>query len=233
MIPGRKDEDTAADIIDIPKRTSPAKGNLVDTYCEEKSPFIPPLLHVFHSRIGSPTSFSLSRLLFFFFSGYELLYQPEVVRIYTSLLKESKNPTVLEASAGAVQNLCAGRWTVRTIILTTLFHSRPEDRPELLREEAFSFKAAFKWTNVPVRILVQSDFPSFARDLTTHFFDLLLTTNIPSLLPSPGLLLKEACGLEFMAATCTISEQNNLGKWEFKYCFYKYELNTTSIINTA
>uniref|UniRef100_A0A672HYU9 Catenin (cadherin-associated protein), delta 1 n=1 Tax=Salarias fasciatus TaxID=181472 RepID=A0A672HYU9_SALFA len=42
---------------------------------------------------------------------YELLFQPEVVRIYTSLLKESKNPTVLEASAGAVQNLCAGRWT--------------------------------------------------------------------------------------------------------------------------
>ncbi|KAM8771754.1 catenin delta-1 isoform 1-T2 [Acanthopagrus schlegelii] len=65
---GRKDEDPAADMIDIPKRTTPAKG-------------------------------------------YELLYQPEVVRIYTSLLKESKNPTVLEASAGAVQNLCAGRWT--------------------------------------------------------------------------------------------------------------------------
>uniref|UniRef100_A0A8C9YB53 Catenin delta 1 n=1 Tax=Sander lucioperca TaxID=283035 RepID=A0A8C9YB53_SANLU len=65
---GRKDEDAAADVIDIPKRTTPAKG-------------------------------------------YELLYQPEVVRIYTSLLKESKNPTVLEASAGAVQNLCAGRWT--------------------------------------------------------------------------------------------------------------------------
>ncbi|XP_074521492.1 catenin delta-1 isoform X2 [Halichoeres trimaculatus] len=65
---GKKDEDAAADVIDIPKRTTPAKG-------------------------------------------YELLYQPEVVRIYTSLLKESKNPTVLEASAGAVQNLCAGRWT--------------------------------------------------------------------------------------------------------------------------
>ncbi|XP_061764733.1 catenin delta-1 isoform X5 [Nerophis ophidion] len=65
---GKKDEDTTADIIDIPKRTTPAKG-------------------------------------------YELLFQPEVVRIYTSLLKESKNPTVLEASAGAVQNLSAGRWT--------------------------------------------------------------------------------------------------------------------------
>uniref|UniRef100_A0A8C5HFF6 Catenin delta-1-like n=1 Tax=Gouania willdenowi TaxID=441366 RepID=A0A8C5HFF6_GOUWI len=65
---GKKDEDAAADVIDIPKRTTPAKG-------------------------------------------YELLFQPEVVRVYTSLLKESKNPTVLEASAGAVQNLCAGRWT--------------------------------------------------------------------------------------------------------------------------
>ncbi|KAI1887888.1 hypothetical protein AGOR_G00195130 [Albula goreensis] len=44
-------------------------------------------------------------------TGYELLFQPEVVRVYTSLLKESKNPVVLEAAAGAVQNLCAGRWT--------------------------------------------------------------------------------------------------------------------------
>lgn len=44
--------------------------------------------------------------------GYELLFQPEVVRVYTSLLRESKNPSVLEAAAGAIQNLCAGRWTV-------------------------------------------------------------------------------------------------------------------------
>ncbi|TWW59736.1 Catenin delta-1 [Takifugu flavidus] len=65
---GGKDDDGAADTIDIPKRATPAKG-------------------------------------------YELLFQPEVVRVYTSLLKESKNPTVLEASAGAIQNLCAGRWT--------------------------------------------------------------------------------------------------------------------------
>ncbi|CAL8331348.1 unnamed protein product [Merluccius merluccius] len=65
---GRQDDDGTSDMIDIPKRTTPAKG-------------------------------------------YELLFQPEVVRIYTSLLKESQNPTVLEASAGAVQNLCAGRWT--------------------------------------------------------------------------------------------------------------------------
>ncbi|KAK7929703.1 hypothetical protein WMY93_006098 [Mugilogobius chulae] len=64
-----KKEDVAEDQVDIPKRTTPAKG-------------------------------------------YELLYQPEVVRIYISLLKESKNPTVLEASAGAVQNLCAGLWQI-------------------------------------------------------------------------------------------------------------------------
>lgn len=48
--------------------------------------------------------------------GYELLFQPEVVRVYTSLLRESKNPSVLEAAAGAVQNLCAGRWTVSTLV---------------------------------------------------------------------------------------------------------------------
>ncbi|XP_030643965.1 catenin delta-1 [Chanos chanos] len=65
---GRKEEDGTGDVIDIPKRTTPAKG-------------------------------------------YELLYQPEVVRLYTSLLKESKNSSVLEAVAGAVQNLSAGRWT--------------------------------------------------------------------------------------------------------------------------
>ncbi|MBN3285613.1 CTND1 protein, partial [Polyodon spathula] len=61
-------EDYSTEVIDIPKRSAPAKG-------------------------------------------YELLFQPEVVRLYTSLLKESKNPAVLEAAAGALQNLCAGRWT--------------------------------------------------------------------------------------------------------------------------
>uniref|UniRef100_A0A4W6DK97 Catenin delta 1 n=1 Tax=Lates calcarifer TaxID=8187 RepID=A0A4W6DK97_LATCA len=86
---GRKDEDAAADIIDIPKRTTPAKG-------------------------------------------YELLYQPEVVRIYTSLLKESKNPTVLEASAGAVQNLCAGRWTLSSLIIYCIYEKGLPMMTELL-----------------------------------------------------------------------------------------------------
>uniref|UniRef100_H2U042 Catenin delta 1 n=1 Tax=Takifugu rubripes TaxID=31033 RepID=H2U042_TAKRU len=75
---GKKDgDDGTADQVDIPKRTTPAKG-------------------------------------------YELLFQPEVVRVYTSLLRESKNPSVLEAAAGAVQNLCAGRWTYGRYIRATV-----------------------------------------------------------------------------------------------------------------
>ncbi|XP_006900515.1 PREDICTED: catenin delta-1 [Elephantulus edwardii] len=52
--------------------------------------------------------------------GYELLFQPEVVRIYISLLRESKTPAILEASAGAIQNLCAGRWTYGRYIRSAL-----------------------------------------------------------------------------------------------------------------
>lgn len=46
--------------------------------------------------------------------GFELLYQPEVVRLYLSLLTESQNYNTLEAAAGALQNLSAGQWTVST-----------------------------------------------------------------------------------------------------------------------
>ncbi|KAM4034463.1 catenin delta-1-like [Anomaloglossus baeobatrachus] len=42
--------------------------------------------------------------------GYELLFQPEIVRLYVSLVKLSRTPAVLEAAAGALQNLCAGCW---------------------------------------------------------------------------------------------------------------------------
>uniref|UniRef100_A0A1A8KLL5 Armadillo repeat gene deleted in velocardiofacial syndrome b n=1 Tax=Nothobranchius kuhntae TaxID=321403 RepID=A0A1A8KLL5_NOTKU len=42
--------------------------------------------------------------------GFELLYQPEVVRLYLSLLTESQNYNTLEAAAGALQNLAAGSW---------------------------------------------------------------------------------------------------------------------------
>ncbi|KAM9326182.1 catenin delta-1-like [Gastrophryne carolinensis] len=43
--------------------------------------------------------------------GYELLFQPEIVRLYIPLVKRSHTPAILEAAAGAIQNLCAGNWT--------------------------------------------------------------------------------------------------------------------------
>ncbi|XP_070583279.1 catenin delta-1 isoform X8 [Erythrolamprus reginae] len=70
-------EDPSADVVDFPKRQTPAKG-------------------------------------------YELLFQPEIVRIYISLLKESKTPAIIEASAGALQNLCAGRWTYGRYVRSAL-----------------------------------------------------------------------------------------------------------------
>lgn len=48
-------------------------------------------------------------------AGFELLYQPEVVRLYLSLLTESQNYNTLEAAAGALQNLSAGQWTVSSL----------------------------------------------------------------------------------------------------------------------
>uniref|UniRef100_A0A669CLL4 Catenin delta 1 n=1 Tax=Oreochromis niloticus TaxID=8128 RepID=A0A669CLL4_ORENI len=79
---GKKDvDDGSADMVDIPKRATPARG-------------------------------------------YELLFQPEVVRVYTSLLKETQNPSVLEAAAGAIQNLCAGRWTYGRYIRAKVRHEQ-------------------------------------------------------------------------------------------------------------
>lgn len=52
------------------------------------------------------------RVPLYFPAGFELLYQPEVVRLYLSLLTESQNYNTLEAAAGALQNLSAGQWTV-------------------------------------------------------------------------------------------------------------------------
>jgi hypothetical protein len=45
-------------------------------------------------------------------AGMQLLWQPEVVQVYLSLLSECSNPETLEASAGAIQNLCACYWPV-------------------------------------------------------------------------------------------------------------------------
>lgn len=68
---------------------------------------------------GAEVSFWLQILTSVFVSlyfpaGFELLYQPEVVRLYLSLLTESQNYNTLEAAAGALQNLSAGQWTVST-----------------------------------------------------------------------------------------------------------------------
>ncbi|KAM9822548.1 ARVCF delta catenin family member b isoform 3-T5 [Syngnathus typhle] len=52
--------------------------------------------------------------------GFELLYQPEVVRLYLSLLTESQNFNTLEAAAGALQNLGAGQWTWSNYIRATV-----------------------------------------------------------------------------------------------------------------
>uniref|UniRef100_A0A2K6LXM5 ARVCF delta catenin family member n=1 Tax=Rhinopithecus bieti TaxID=61621 RepID=A0A2K6LXM5_RHIBE len=56
--------------------------------------------------------------------GFELLYQPEVVRLYLSLLTESRNFNTLEAAAGALQNLSAGNWMWATYIRATVRKER-------------------------------------------------------------------------------------------------------------
>nr|XP_004670817.1 armadillo repeat protein deleted in velo-cardio-facial syndrome isoform X2 [Jaculus jaculus] len=56
--------------------------------------------------------------------GFELLYQPEVVRLYLSLLTESRNFNTLEAAAGALQNLSAGNWMWATYIRASVRKER-------------------------------------------------------------------------------------------------------------
>ncbi|XP_041667231.1 armadillo repeat protein deleted in velo-cardio-facial syndrome homolog isoform X2 [Cheilinus undulatus] len=55
-----------------------------------------------------------------FNQGLELLYQPEVVRLYLSLLTSSHNHNTLEAAAGALQNLAAGQWAWSSYIRATV-----------------------------------------------------------------------------------------------------------------
>uniref|UniRef100_A0A669EVD5 ARVCF delta catenin family member b n=1 Tax=Oreochromis niloticus TaxID=8128 RepID=A0A669EVD5_ORENI len=74
---------------------------------------------------GAEVSFWLQILTSVFVSlyfpaGFELLYQPEVVRLYLSLLTESQNYNTLEAAAGALQNLSAGQWTWSNYIRATV-----------------------------------------------------------------------------------------------------------------
>jgi hypothetical protein len=44
--------------------------------------------------------------------GAELLWQPEITKIYLPLLSNSSNIVSLEAAMGALQNLTACRWQV-------------------------------------------------------------------------------------------------------------------------
>ena len=44
--------------------------------------------------------------------GIALLWQPEVVHPYLSLIKSSSNPDTLEAACGAIHNLTACSWKV-------------------------------------------------------------------------------------------------------------------------
>ena len=58
--------------------------------------------------------------------GVELLWQPEIVKSYLSIMAESSNPETLEGSTGAVHNLTACGWRVRQILLdgsSSLFSS--------------------------------------------------------------------------------------------------------------
>uniref|UniRef100_A0A671N713 ARVCF delta catenin family member a n=1 Tax=Sinocyclocheilus anshuiensis TaxID=1608454 RepID=A0A671N713_9TELE len=71
-----------------------------------------PLSQIHNSRNNSEVS-SAHR-------GLELLYQPEVVRLYLSLLKLSQNHNTLEAAAGALQNLSAGHWAWSNYIRATV-----------------------------------------------------------------------------------------------------------------
>ncbi|XP_068609497.1 splicing regulator ARVCF [Brachionichthys hirsutus] len=52
--------------------------------------------------------------------GLELLYQPEVVRLYLSLLTCSHNHNTVEAATGALQNLAAGNWAWSSYIRATV-----------------------------------------------------------------------------------------------------------------
>lgn len=55
-----------------------------------------------------------------FNQGLELLYQPDVVRLYLALLTCSHNHNTLEAAAGALQNLAAGQWAWSSYIRATV-----------------------------------------------------------------------------------------------------------------
>ncbi|XP_077478802.1 splicing regulator ARVCF-like isoform X1 [Stigmatopora argus] len=74
-----------------------------------------------HRKKNEPDCFGGKRPKEELFShGLKMLYQPEVVRLYLSLLGCSHNANTLEAAAGALQNLAAGHWTWSSYIRATV-----------------------------------------------------------------------------------------------------------------
>jgi len=53
--------------------------------------------------------------------GMELLWQPEIVRVYLPLLSNSANVVTVEAALGSLQNLTACTWQVLTVINAFIF----------------------------------------------------------------------------------------------------------------
>ncbi|PWA17395.1 hypothetical protein CCH79_00011386, partial [Gambusia affinis] len=49
--------------------------------------------------------------------GIQMLWHPTIVKPYLTLLSECSNPDTLEGAAGALQNLAAGSWKVRAVIV--------------------------------------------------------------------------------------------------------------------
>lgn len=52
--------------------------------------------------------------------GVELLWQPEIVKPYLSIMAEASNPDTLEGVSGALHNLMACNWKVCKIVLNLM-----------------------------------------------------------------------------------------------------------------
>nr|XP_005903335.1 PREDICTED: armadillo repeat protein deleted in velo-cardio-facial syndrome [Bos mutus] len=108
--------------------------------------------------------------------GFELLYQPEVVRLYLSLLTESRNFNTLEAAAGALQNLSAGNWVVREAP-----RGREASDQSVREAKAASHVLQTVWSYKELRSALQKDGWSKAR-----FQSAAANARGPKAAPSPG-----------------------------------------------
>ena len=53
-------------------------------------------------------------------TGAQLLWQPELTRLYVNLLKETSSEDIVEATLGALQNLTYGIWKVKYALIEYL-----------------------------------------------------------------------------------------------------------------